>query len=74
MDEDEPRPRQPAATGLGRDLRTLSVADLEAYIKAMEDEVARVRAELVRRRDVRGAAEALFKKAGGGGPPPGGVA
>lgn len=60
MEDDEPRP-QPAA-GLSRDLRTLSVADLEAYIAAMQDEVARVQAELVRRQDVRGAAEALFRK------------
>jgi uncharacterized small protein (DUF1192 family) len=69
MEDDEPR-RQPPSV-LGRDLRTLSVADLETYIATMRDEIARVEAELVRRRDVRGAAEALFKKpgAGAGGEP-----
>jgi uncharacterized small protein (DUF1192 family) len=64
MEEEESRPQPPA--GLGRDLRTLSVADLEAYIATMQDEIARVQAELVRRQDVRGAAEALFKKPSAG--------
>ncbi len=63
MEEYEPRPKP--STGLGRDLRTLSVADLEAYVAAMAEETARVRAELARRKDVRGAAEALFKKPAG---------
>lgn len=64
MEEEEPRLQPPA--GLGRDLRTLSVADLEGYIATIRDEIARVEAELVRRQDVRGAAEALFKKPASG--------
>ena len=63
MFEEDDRPRAKAEPTLNRDLRTLSVADLEGYITAMEAEIARVRAELARRRDVRGAAEALFRKA-----------
>jgi uncharacterized small protein (DUF1192 family) len=59
MEADEPRPK-PTAT-IGQDLRTLSVADLEAYIAALRAEIARVEAEIARKRDVRGAAEALFK-------------
>ena len=71
MDEDEPRPPPTAATGIGRDLRALSVADLEAYIGALQGEIERVRAEIARRQDVRGAAEALFRRprpASGGEP------
>jgi uncharacterized small protein (DUF1192 family) len=60
MDEDEARPAPPAA--IGRDLRTLSVADLEAYVEALRGEIERVRGEIVRRQDVRGAAEALFRR------------
>lgn len=57
-DEEEPRPRPP---GLTRDLRPLGVAELEAYIAELRDEIARAEAELAKRRDVRSAAEALFR-------------
>jgi uncharacterized small protein (DUF1192 family) len=60
MDEEEPRPRPSA--GLGRDLRTLGVAELEAYLGELRAEIVRVEAEIGRRRDVRSAAEALFRK------------
>jgi uncharacterized small protein (DUF1192 family) len=60
MDEDEVRPAP--AVSIGRDLRTLSVADLEAYVEALRGEIERVRAEIARRQDVRGAAEALFRR------------
>ena len=52
---EEPEVRIKPQTGIGRDLYTLSVAELEA-------EIVRVRAEIVRKRDVRGAAEALFRR------------
>lgn len=48
--------------GLPRPLEPLSVADLEAYRSALEEEIRRVDAELARRRSVRGAAEALFRR------------
>lgn len=60
MEEEERRP-VPAA-GLPRPLIGLSVNELEAYILALEGEVARVRREITQREGVRGAAEALFKK------------
>ena len=63
MDEDEPRPKP--NVGLGRDLRTLSVVELEAYAMELKAEVARVEGELAKRRDVRSAAEAMFKKPAG---------
>lgn len=68
MHEEDESPRiKPATDRLGRPLDGVSVADLEAYIGALEAEVARVRAEIARRSDHRAAAEALFRRPGGGG-------
>ncbi len=60
MDEEELRPRAPA--GVRRELKTLSVDELQAYVAELRGEAARVEAEIQRRRDVRGAADALFRK------------
>jgi uncharacterized small protein (DUF1192 family) len=60
MDEEELRPRAPA--GVRRELKTLSVDELQAYVGELREEAARVEAEIQRRRDVRGAADALFRK------------
>jgi uncharacterized small protein (DUF1192 family) len=66
MDEEDLRPRT-AGKALARDLRTLSVEDLRAYVVELRNEMERVEAEIARRQDVRGAAEALFRKSGGSG-------
>ena len=73
MDEEELRPRRAASAGaVTRELKTLSVDELEAYVAELRREAARVEGEIVRRRDVRSAAEALFRKpaAAGRGDPP----
>jgi uncharacterized small protein (DUF1192 family) len=62
IEEEELRPRAPA--GVRRELKTLSIAELEAYVAELRLEIARVEGEIVRRRDVRGAADALFRKPG----------
>jgi uncharacterized small protein (DUF1192 family) len=62
IEDEEPQPR-PAAQR--RDLRPMGVAELEAYIQELKAEIARVEVELARRRDVRSAAEALFRQPGG---------
>lgn len=62
MDDEEARPKVTGAV-IGCDLRALSVSDLEAYVGQLKAEIARVEAEIGRRRDVRGAAEALFRRA-----------
>ena len=59
---EEPEVRIKPQTGIGRDLYTLSVAEREQFITELEAEIVRVRAEIVRKRDVRGAAEALFRR------------
>ncbi len=58
QDEDRPEPHP----GLPRPLVGLSVGELQAYADALRREVARVEAEIAKREDVRGAAEALFKR------------
>lgn len=60
MEEEEVRIRP--NTGIGRDLRTLSMGEMEAYAAQLRAEIGRVEAEIARRRDVRGAADALFKR------------
>ena len=59
---EEPEIRIKPQTGIGRDLYQLSVAELEHFITELEAEIARVRVEIQRKRDVRGAAEAMFKR------------
>lgn len=59
MDWDEARPK-PAAQ-IGEPLATLSVAELEARIAALEAEIVRVRDELKRKKAHEAAAAALFK-------------
>jgi uncharacterized small protein (DUF1192 family) len=44
------------------DLRTWSVAELDAYIERLQSEIERARAAIEARRSVHSAAEALFKK------------
>ena len=58
--------KKPVTASVPRRLDGLSVEELEAWIGALKLEIARTEAELARRRDVRGAAEALFKKPAGG--------
>lgn len=65
---EEPEIRIKANTGIGRDLSIMSVAELELFIGQLEGEIVRVRAELKRKADVRGAAEALFRRPPGAEP------
>lgn len=58
---DEGRIATPAEEGLPRQLRGLSIDDLEVYQRALEAEIVRVAAEIRERQRVRGAANALFK-------------
>jgi uncharacterized small protein (DUF1192 family) len=61
MDWDEERPKPKAAVSLGESLETLSVAELEARIKALEAEIVRVKVELERKRAHEAVAAKLFK-------------
>lgn len=59
--EEEEAPRRPGP-GMPRLLNGLSEEELGRYLDALRTEIGRTEAELARRKDVRGAAEALFKR------------
>jgi uncharacterized small protein (DUF1192 family) len=60
MDEEDllPRQKKPAK----KDLVPLSIAELEAYIDELEEEIARTRTEIAAKRKQRTGADALFKR------------
>jgi uncharacterized small protein (DUF1192 family) len=60
MDEEDllPRQKKPAK----KDLTPLSVAELEAYIGELEEEIARTRTEIAAKRKQRTGADSLFKR------------
>jgi uncharacterized small protein (DUF1192 family) len=62
MDWDDAKPTPPKSAGIGDNLETLSVAELEERIRTFEAEIERVKAELDRKRAHESAAAALFKR------------
>lgn len=64
MNWDDERSKPKTSAGIGDNLETLSVAELEQRIAAFTDEIERVKAELARKLAHENAAAALFKKPG----------
>ncbi len=62
MDWDELKPKPAKAVTLGEDLKSLSVAELEARIVALRAEIERVEEELRAKKAHEAAASALFKR------------
>jgi uncharacterized small protein (DUF1192 family) len=60
MDDDDDKSGSRPATVMPADLSALSIADLEAAIRHLEAEIARARAAIAAKQDVRGGADALF--------------
>ena len=60
MDEEDLQPRRKIPQK--RDLAPLAIAELEAYIVELEEEIARTRNEIAAKRKQRGGAESLFKR------------
>ncbi len=60
MDEDDLLPRKAAPQV--RNLEPMSIAELEAYIAELEQEIERVRADIVAKRRHMSGADALFRK------------
>jgi uncharacterized small protein (DUF1192 family) len=58
-DDDEPRPKPRRLQELR--LEPLAVAELDDYIGELRAEIARVEAEIARKRSHRNAADAFFK-------------
>ena len=62
-DDDRPKPPKPAAPlTVGEPLAAFSIAELEARIAALTQEIERVREELRTKRAHEAAAAALFKR------------
>ncbi len=62
MDWDELKPKPPKGVTLGEDLTTLSVAELQARIAALHEEIARVEAELAAKKAHEATAASIFKR------------
>ena len=60
VDEEDNEPRNKPAKK--RDLAPLAIAELEAYIAELEEEIVRARNEIAAKRKQRGGAEGLFKR------------
>jgi uncharacterized small protein (DUF1192 family) len=62
MDWDDLKPKAPKGVTLGESLESLSVAELEARITALQQEIERVRVELAAKKAHEAAAAAIFKR------------
>lgn len=62
MDWDDLKPKTPKGVMLGENLESLSVAELDARITALQQEIERVRAELAAKKAHEAAAAAIFER------------
>lgn len=62
MDWDDVAPKPKPQAAIGESLVSMSLGELQARIKALEDEIARVRAEISKKQAHEAAAAALFKR------------
>lgn len=62
MDLDDLTPKKPKGFELGQDLSKHSVAELEALINTLKEEIARVEEALAGKQSSKSAAEAAFKR------------
>lgn len=58
IEPDEPLAQPPVP----KNLEIMSVQELETYITALEDEIARARRMIALKHSIRGGADALFKR------------
>ena len=61
IDEDD-RPKKKVAHEIGQELTLLSVEELAARIELMREEIARLEADMAKKRASRSAADQFFKK------------
>jgi uncharacterized small protein (DUF1192 family) len=62
MDWDDLKPKAAKTVTVGEDLKTLSVAELDARIVALAGEIERVKAELQAKKAHEAEASAIFKR------------
>ena len=61
MDEDD-RPKKKVAHEIGQDLTLLSVEELAARVLLLKEEIARLEADMGKKRATRAAADQFFKR------------
>jgi len=61
MDDDD-RPKKKIAHEVGQDLSLLSVEELAERVKLLQEEIARLEADMTRKRAKRAAADQFFKR------------
>jgi uncharacterized small protein (DUF1192 family) len=61
MDEDD-RPKKKVAHEIGQDLTLLSVEELSARVALLKEEIARLEADMTKKRATRAAADQFFKR------------
>jgi uncharacterized small protein (DUF1192 family) len=62
MDWDEMKPKPKAVITVGENLENLSLAELEARLVALSEEIERVRGEITAKKAHEAAASAFFKR------------
>jgi uncharacterized small protein (DUF1192 family) len=60
--DDDDRPKKKVAHEIGQELTLLSVEELAARIGLMREEIARLEADMAKKRASRSAADQFFKK------------
>ena len=60
--DDEDAPKKKLAHEIGQDLTLLSAGELANRIALLKDEIARLEADIAKKRAVKSAADMIFKK------------
>ncbi len=60
--DDEDRPKKKIVHEIGQDLTLLSAGELTERIGLLKDEIARIEADMARKRAMKSAADGFFKK------------
>ena len=60
--DDDDRPKKKVTHEIGQDLALLSVEELDARVTLLKEEIARLEADMVKKRATRAAADHFFKR------------
>ena len=60
--DDDDRPKKKVTHDIGQDLALLSVEELDARVTLLTEEIARLEADMVKKRATRAAADQFFKR------------
>jgi uncharacterized small protein (DUF1192 family) len=60
--DDDDRPKKKIAHEIGADLSLISVEELRERIKLMQEEIARLEADIAKKQSSKSAADAFFKR------------